>query len=498
MRQAASRASREPESRDRQSFRAEGQVAYSRVRPAPASDRAPLNDRARTNDRTNPNDRMGSSRFGFPERPPLFQQDGALTGGEPAVPVGPRRQRHNRPRLHRRLHALWRHAFPAYAPMHPHLTLLTLLMGLAAVFVVFSSSMALAVDHHQPPEFYAVKQAQALGVSLLSLVFFSRVRRSWLPTLCWMLYVGALVGLVLTLVPGLGIELGGVKRWLRVPGLPPLQVSEIMKLALAGVLARLWTRHLHKAGATATPTWACWAQIAFFTAVPAALVFLQPHLSATLLLVVLPLLLAFVAGVDGRALGTVVLALVVAGTLCVTMAATHTLPFLKPYQQDRIANFLPGHHQNARGDDFQVIQAGKALEAGGVLGVGLGRSYYKQGHLPAPHTDMILAVIGEELGLCGVVLFLACYLLLVLWCLQIAHQAVVPFEAVMCSGVGLLLAMQLVMNAAVVTGLLPVTGMPLPLLSYGGSGLLCSLMGIGMVLNVSRHTGRGRIAEPMD
>jgi cell division protein FtsW len=130
------------------------------------------------------------------------------------------------------------------------------------------------------------------------------------------------------------------------------------------------------------------------------------------------------------------------------------------------------------------------MERGGVLGVGPGASLYKQGHLPAPHTDFILAIIGEETGLVGMLFLLACYGAVIFFCFQIGHVAGKPFESLLCAGVGSLLAMQVLCNMSVVLNILPVTGMPLPLVSYGGSGLLCCLLALGLVLGISRQNGQ--------
>jgi cell division protein FtsW len=130
------------------------------------------------------------------------------------------------------------------------------------------------------------------------------------------------------------------------------------------------------------------------------------------------------------------------------------------------------------------------LANGGLLGYGPGNSPSKHGFLPAPHTDFILAVIGEEWGLAGIVALLCIYSAMIFFCFHIGHCAGSAFEALLCSGIGTLLAIQVICNAGVVTGALPVTGMPLPLLSYGGSGLICLLIGIGLVLGISREMGR--------
>jgi cell division protein FtsW len=181
--------------------------------------------------------------------------------------------------------------------------------------------------------------------------------------------------------------------------------------------------------------------------------------------------------------------LVLCGVVTVVACKNHAVPFLKTYQQDRIAKHFGGE-EDSRGGNYQVLQSQRALVRGSIFGVGPGDSLFKQGHLPAPHTDFIMAVIGEEWGLAGLLVLLGLYTAIIFFCLHIGHCAETSFEALLCSGVGTLLAIQVLGNAFVVTGIMPVTGIPLPLLSYGGSGLLCTLTGIGMVLGVSRQLGR--------
>ena len=122
---------------------------------------------------------------------------------------------------------------------------------------------------------------------------------------------------------------------------------------------------------------------------------------------------------------------------------------------------------------------------------GLGASLYKQGHLPAPHTDFIFAVIAEETGAWGALLLLGLYGAIVFFCFQIGHNARTGMEALLCAGVGTLWGVQVAGNIAVVTGVFPVTGLPLPILTFGGSGLWCALLGLGLVLAVSRAQCEG-------
>jgi cell division protein FtsW len=215
-------------------------------------------------------------------------------------------------------------------------------------------------------------------------------------------------------------------------------------------------------------------------------VLLQPHLSAALVLFSLLLITAFFAGVPGRQYATVFGAVVLIVGVVVGLSSVRKMPFLKEYQQARIAHFL-STDKNDQAGYYQTAQGLRAIERGGWFGVGPGNSLFKQGHLPAPHTDFILAITGEEWGAVGMLTLLALYSLLIFFCLQVGHSANNTFEMLLATGMGLLLFVQVFGNMGVVLGILPVTGMPLPFISYGGSGLVCLLAGMGMVLGISRH-----------
>lgn len=302
----------------------------------------------------------------------------------------------------------------------------------------------------------------------------------------WVIYLVALLGLLATKFSPLGVTMGGVERWLCV-GPIPIQVSEFAKLALIGVLADFWSRAATASHKEKFPwTWA----VAFLIAgVPLVLVLLQPHFSAALVLLAFWIILGFYAGTPLKrilVLGGMLLVVAIVIGLC----SKGAMPLMKPYQQERIAHFL-SKETDAKDAHYQTEQGLRAIKHGGLTGTGPGSSLFKQGHLPAPHTDFILAVIGEEVGLVGMLALLVCYGAMIFFCFQIGHSASHPFEMLLCAGVGSLLALQVICNLGVVLNVLPVTGMPLPVMSYGGSGLLCVLAGVGLVLGVSRQSGQG-------
>ena len=370
---------------------------------------------------------------------------------------------------------------------HWGLSILTLLLVAVSLPIIYSASMpvALADNPAKSPYYYVVRQGFFAAVGFAAFYGISRMRPPQMRIAVWVLYVVTLIGLAAISFTPLGSTQHGVRRWLKIPGIPPQQLSELAKIALIGVMADFWSLAARPAQRAYWP----WLVAAALTLPVAGLVFVQPHLSATMLLCLLPLAIAWFADVPFRRIATIVaplaVLLLIAGFLCTRGA----MPGLKPYQQARIAAHFGGE-SDEQGSHYQKLQSERTLMSGGLLGRGPGESLGKQGHLPEAHTDFIFAVIGEEFGLAGTLALLSGYGLLIFFCFQIGHVAETMFEALLCAGVGTVLAIQVVCNMGVVTGILPVTGMPLPFMSYGGSGLVCVLIGLGLVLAVSRGMSR--------
>ncbi|MDQ3815149.1 MAG: FtsW/RodA/SpoVE family cell cycle protein [Armatimonadota bacterium] len=368
-------------------------------------------------------------------------------------------------------------------PCHWGLFVATLLLAVLSVPLVYSASTAIALENHSRVDYFLWRQLQFICIGLGTLVVASLIPSRQMRKVMWALYLITIVGLLATTFSPFGLSLGGVRRWLKL-GPVLLQMSELAKIALIGVLAAFWS---HVAHPERKPSWP-WLVAGLLTLPLFALVFIQPHLSAALLLFLLPFCVGFYAAAPWKQMIKIVTPFVLLAGVTFGLCKTHQMPLLKPYQQDRIVAFVSGGGDD-RGADYQALQGQRALTRGGLFGSGPGASLFKQGHLPAPHTDFILAVIGEEWGLLGVLTLLLIYGTMIFFCFQIGHSAGTTFEALLCAGIGTLLAIQVVCNVAVVTGLMPVTGMPLPLLSYGGSGFICTLLGLGLVLSVSRQAG---------
>jgi len=369
------------------------------------------------------------------------------------------------------------------APCHWGLMVATLILTALSVPLVYSASTGIAMEqHHGDPNFFLTRQLLFAVIGVIGMISASRLTPEQLRNFSWWLLGISIVGLVLTRVPHIGFTEGNVRRWVKI-GPITIQFSELAKVALIGVMADFWSRANHAAKGTLWP----WLATAGITAVPVALVLIQPHLSAALVLCLLPVAIAWYAGAPRWHFAAIFLPVVVLAGLTIVMCKTGTMPLMPKYQQVRIAShFGASSKQEDQTDNYQKEMAERALVHGGFWGRGVGQSLFKQGYLPAPHTDFIFAVIVEEWGVKGSLFLFALYGAIVFFCFQIGHGATDAFSALLCAGVGTLLGVQAVGNIGVVSGLLPVTGLPLPILTYGGTGLWCALLAIGLVLAISR------------
>jgi cell division protein FtsW len=283
-----------------------------------------------------------------------------------------------------------------------------------------------------------------------------------------------LAGLVLVLTP-VGIERFGSRRWLGL-GFLQIQPAEIAKLAalvwLADVLERKRPRDggLHTADHLLVPALPLLFLMAF-------LVLLQPDLGTTILLGLVVGAVLFVEGLPGRIVG---------GLAFVGVVGVAVLAVIAPYRLARITSWL---HPEADplGAGYQLLQSLYAQADGGLLGLGLGASRGKWNFIPNPETDFIFAIIGEELGLVGAVTILALFLALLHLGLKVAYHASDGFGRTVAAAVTTWIVGQAFINIATVTGLLPITGVTLPLVSVGGSSLVATLLALGILVAVARR-----------
>jgi cell division protein FtsW len=321
---------------------------------------------------------------------------------------------------------------------------------------------------------YLGRQLQGLVAGLLIAAAVARIPGVWIRRTGIVVFVLSILLLACTLSP-LGVERNGARRWLAVGvgGLGVVvQPLELVKLGLVVALAQ-WLSAIgervrdFRLGVAIPLAGVC---------VPCALLLLQPDFGAAVLLGLFALAMLFAAGARPSHLLAVGVALspIVVG-----------LAFLAEYRVARLQGFFdPFDDPSGRG--YQLIQSLLAFGAGGLFGTGLGAGQQKLGYLPEAHTDFILSVVGEELGLVGTVALFGALALFGAATLGIATRARDRYELILATGAGLLIWLQGMLNAAVTMGLLPTTGTTLPFLSYGRSSLVVSLVAVGLVANVAR------------
>nr|PZN44769.1 MAG: putative lipid II flippase FtsW [Bacillota bacterium] len=340
--------------------------------------------------------------------------------------------------------------------------------------MVFSASMARAEDQMGDPFSYLKRQTLFVALGLGVMWLTSRVPyRQWRRLARPLLLVG-LVLLILVLIPGIGQVRNEARRWIGF-GPASFQPSEFMKFAivlfmadyLAGVRDFRRLRSLILPGAV--------LGLVF------VLIMLEPDMGTALAIAGTVFVLLFAAGAELWHL---------AGLSLAGAAAATYYAFSADYRRARILNFL-NPERDPLGSSYQVLQGLYALASGHLFGVGVGRSRQKFWYLPEPHTDYIFAIIGEELGFLGALVTLLLFLLFTWRGYRTAAAAPDRFASLLATGITTMIALQAVMNIAVVTASMPATGIPLPFISYGGSSLLVTLAGVGILLGVSRYRTYG-------
>ena len=360
-------------------------------------------------------------------------------------------------------------AAPTASPVTPLAAAVLLLTGIGAV-AVFSATAPLALDRPLPPHFLRHAFAVALGAAVVFVaarVPIAAWRHAALP-----FWGVSLVLLGATLV--IGRAGGGATRWLGVPGLGLVfQPVELAKLATVLAVAALLGRRDGRAAGVGRERLAVALALG---AAPAALAVLQPDLGNAVLLLGLTVLLLFVAGADLRPLAVV-------GALGAVFVGVYT--WLRPYALRRVLGFLdPWSRSSAEG--FQLVQSFVAFGRGGLAGVGVGAGHQKLHYLPEAHTDFILSVVAEEVGLLGVLVVLGAFAALLVAGVRIALAARQRFALLLAFGMTALLTVPALLNAAVVMGCLPTKGLTLPFLSYGRSSLVVSCLAVGILFSVAR------------
>ena len=358
-----------------------------------------------------------------------------------------------------------------HGPDYGLLTGALVLLILGLVFV-YSSSYVFAELEYGDPNYLIKRQAMFAGLGLVGMLVVMQMDYRHLRRLSPLLMLGALIGLGAVLVPGVGVESNGALRWIQVGPLPPIQPSEFAKLAVLIYMAA-W---LSSRGEVLQDFSLGVIPFVGMVGFVGALVMLEPDLGTSVMIAIITGTLFFIAG----ARVVHVLALAGSGVLAASL-----LILTGGYRMDRILSFTSAE-SDPTGVGFQTLQLLVAFGSGGVWGMGLGVSRQKFFYIPGSHTDGVMAIVGEELGLIGVLVVLGLFLVLFWRGWVIMRRAAEPFGSLLAAGVLAWFAFQLLINVGGVTRLIPLTGIPLPFLSAGGSSLLVTLLAVGLLLSVSK------------
>jgi cell division protein FtsW len=360
------------------------------------------------------------------------------------------------------------------------LILITLALVAFGLVMVYSATSASAAISDGNPNSYLERQAFYAVIGIVLMLVFSRIDYRLLKRLAPLLVLGSLA--LCAAVLALGTAVNGARRWVAF-GPVVFQPSELAKLALAVWCAWFLTRRgaPQSLRELARP-------IGLLVGIFCVLLLAEPDLGTAIALV---LMLAGMLAVAGTPVRTLLAGSVIVGS--VALAAT----WFEPYRRARIFSFINPWH-DSQGAGYQTVQAMIGLASGGIFGVGLGHGVQKIFYLPEAHTDMIFAVIGEELGLVGTFAVIAAYGALAYIGLRIALRCRDPFGKTLATGLVTLICAQAAVNLAAVLGLAPLTGIPLPFVSYGGSNLVVALVSIGILLNIGVDRGAERRARVSD
>jgi cell division protein FtsW len=347
------------------------------------------------------------------------------------------------------------------------------LVGFGLVMVYSATSASAALGNGDPMS-YLKRQAVYAFIGLVLMTVASRIDYHRLRYVAPALLLTALVLCVAVLV--LGPAINGARRWF-VLGPASFQPSELAKLALclfaAGYLAR--RRPPRTFGQLLKP-------LGLLTLIFCGLIVVEPDLGTTITLCGMMLAILLVAGVPVRLLAAASVLALGMGLLAI---------WLEPYRRARVFSFLDPW-SDAQGAGFQIVQATIGIGSGGVTGAGLGEGVGKISYLPEAHTDMIFAVIGEELGLIGAAFVIGAFAVLAIAGFRIAMRCQDPFGKLLAAGITALVCGQAAINLAAALGIAPLTGIPLPFVSYGGSSLVVLLAGMGILLNIAVN---GRVVK---
>lgn len=358
---------------------------------------------------------------------------------------------------------------PRIISVNPYILYSVLALVSIGIIMVFSASYYDALYKHKDVFYFLKKELTWVPVGLVALVGMMLIDYHTWKRFTVGAYVVTVVALLAVLF--IGVNINGATRWLRIAGIS-FQPSELAKYVIVFFLAMIIDNYGGVSKNWKIPLVYLASAVLF-----AGLVYKENNLSIASIIMFVAFIMIFVSGMSIRETFALIGIGGVAGTLGI---------FTSDYRMDRFVSFLdPWKYADKEG--YQLIHSLYALGSGGLFGVGLGNSKQKALYMPEPHNDFIFAIIGEELGLIGCIVVIAIFVILIGAGIKVAYRAKDRYGKLLATGIISVIATQAIINIAVVTGSMPVTGVPLPFISYGGTSLVFNLAAMGVLLNISRQ-----------
>ncbi|MGA2527212.1 MAG: putative lipid II flippase FtsW [Smithellaceae bacterium] len=355
------------------------------------------------------------------------------------------------------------------------LLLVTLILVTVGTAMIYSSSSIIALEKFKDSQYFLKKQILFVFLGLVLMVLMTKIPYTQLKKVAYPGMLLSLILLVILLIPSIGIKRGGAMRWLNVGGIS-FQVTEMVKIAMVVFLAHLLAR---KASQLKNFSKGILFPLIIISLV-ILLVLLEPDFGTAVIIATILFLMLSIAGSRIKHLLLLMTAFIPVGILLILH---------KGYRLTRLTAFLDPW-KDASNTGFQIIQSLLSFGSGGTFGVGIGDGMQKLFYLPEPHTDFILSTIAEESGFIGVTIVIALFALFALRGFMIALKAPDLFGTLLAAGLTMVIALEAFINIAGVMGLIPLKGLVLPFLSYGGTAFIMSMTAVGILLNISAHAAR--------
>lgn len=346
----------------------------------------------------------------------------------------------------------------------------TMLLVFIGIIMVFSASFVQSAFKHNDAYYFLKRNVAYAALGFISMMVIANIDYKFWKKNAKIIGIISVVLLLLVLTP-LGIKANGARRWLGVGGLT-IQPAEIAKFATIIITAKLIEIRYDKIKSLTKGV----IPLLLIPGLFFGLILMQPNMSTAGTVILVTFVMIFVAGMDMK----FVFAMIGSGA-----ALFAALVIAAPYRLKRVTSFLDPF-QDPLGNGYQVIQGLYALGSGGLFGMGLGKSQQKWFYIPEPQNDFIFAIIGEELGLVGCAVVIMLFVILVYRCIRIALKCPNIFACMVVIGIGAQIGIQAALNIAVATSSMPVTGVALPFISFGGTSLIIFMSAIGIVLNISK------------